>query len=108
VLYVDGMNLYEYVRSGPTRFVDPSGRNLTESAPEAYGTSDKSKRTNKKFATGGRDSLGGMGRRRLPVVCPVAQVGGGSVGQESTCSSVPSIPAPGAMAKCSAAMLLEL
>jgi len=32
-------------------------------------------------AAGGRDSLGGMGRRRLPVVCPVAQVGGGSGGQ---------------------------
>jgi|GEM_PF-6523373 len=33
------------------------------------------------LATGGRDRLGGMGRRSLPVVCPLVQVGGGLEGQ---------------------------
>jgi RHS repeat-associated protein len=48
--YVDGMNLYEYVESNPSRSTDPTGLNLRRTAPEAYKGPWKGVPTNKAVA----------------------------------------------------------
>lgn len=48
--YVDGMNLYEYVRSNPIRYRDPYGLDLTKTGPERYKGSGKGRPTSEGFA----------------------------------------------------------